>query len=290
MTKKYKGVVIPAVTPLTPDFTLDREAVERLMAFFRSHQVLPFILGTTGESASLPASVKLDYIQTAARVKQTGDVLYAGISSNNLQESVSMAHTCFDAGVDVVVATLPSYYTLTAYQMTKYFEQLAEQVHGPLMIYNIPATTHMSIPLEVIDQLSRHGNIVGVKDSERSDERLKASLELWSQRSDFSYFLGWAARSAEALLNGGDGIIPSTGNFEPKLYADLYSQPSEELQKRSDQLGAVYQQGRLLGESLWALKVIMKQKGLCDTHMMPPLLPLGEEEEQKIIKAYNEIV
>jgi dihydrodipicolinate synthase/N-acetylneuraminate lyase len=290
MTKKYKGVVIPAVTPLTSEHALDHEAVERLLAFFRSNHVLPFILGTTGESASLPASVKYEYIQTATRAKQAGDVLYAGISSNNLQESVGMARTCFDAGVDVVVATLPSYYALSPYQMTTYFEQLAEQVKGPLMIYNIPATTHMSIPLDVIDTLSHHENIVGVKDSERSDERLKASLELWAKRSDFSYFLGWAARSAEALLNGGDGIIPSTGNFEPKLYADLYQKPDQQLQQRSDVLGNVYQQGKLLGESLWALKVIMKQKGLCDTFMMPPLQQLSAEEEQKIIKAYKEVI
>jgi dihydrodipicolinate synthase/N-acetylneuraminate lyase len=295
--KKYQGVVIPAVTPVRADRTLDKEAVERLLTFFRCNDVLPFILGTTGESASLPASIKHEYIQTAARAKQSGDVLYAGISSNNPDESVAMAHTCFEAGLDVVVATLPSYYALSAYQMTKYFEQLAEQVPGPLMIYNIPATTHMSIPLDVIDTLSHHENIVGVKDSERSDERLKASLDLWAKRTDFSYFLGWAARSAEALLNGGDGIIPSTGNFAPKLYADLFQAAVKgdkttalKLQEESDSMGNIYQQGRLLGESLWALKVIMKQQGLCDPYMMPPLHELGFEEEQKVLNRIKETV
>jgi 4-hydroxy-tetrahydrodipicolinate synthase len=135
-----------------------------------------------------------------------------------------------------------------------------------------------------------------VKDSERSDDRLKASLALWAKRTDFSYFLGWAARSAEALLNGGDGIIPSTGNFEAALYRELYEAAvngdeakARALQEVSDKLGNLYQQGRLLGESLWALKVIMKQQGLCDTYMMPPLTQLSAEDETTLITAYKNI-
>lgn len=288
--KKYKGVVVPAVTPLTASLTIDEGAVERMMANFRRHHVTPFILGTTGESASLSQSVKQEYLHAASRLKNSGDILYAGISSNILEESIVFADRCFESGVDVVVATLPNFYTLTAGQMKTYFEQLAEKVPGPLMIYNIPATVHMSIPLDVIDALSHHPNIVGLKDSERNEERLQTALQLWGQRTDFSYFAGWAAQSAQSLLKGGDGIIPSTGNFAPDLYAALYNATREgnaeiahELQRQSDVLGNVYQGGRTLGESLWALKALMKKEGLCQTYMMPPLHQLGEEEEQKII-------
>lgn len=288
--KKYKGVVVPAVTPLTAGFTLDRGAVERMLAGFHQHHVMPFILGTTGEAASLPQSVKQDYLQTAAGCKKPGDVLYAGISSNVLEESVAFASRCFEAGVDVVVATLPNYYPLTPAQMKAWFEQLADKVPGPLMIYNIPATVHMSIPLEVVEALSHHPKIVGLKDSERNEERLQAALQLCANRTDFCYFAGWAAQSAQTLLKGGDGIIPSTGNFAPGLYNELYNaaiqgnaEKAYECQKRSDALGNVYQGGKTLGESLWALKVLMKKEGLCDTYMMPPLHRLSNEEEQKII-------
>jgi 4-hydroxy-tetrahydrodipicolinate synthase len=288
--KKYQGVVVPAVTPLRADHSLDEGAVERMLANFREHQVVPFILGTTGEAASLPHSVKQDYLVAAARFKKPGDILYAGISSNVLEESVAFARLCFEAGVNVLVATLPNYYALTPGQMKTYFEQLADKVPGPLMIYNIPATVHMSIPLDVIDALSHHPNIVGLKDSERNEERLQTALQLWGQRADFSYFAGWAAQSAQTLLNGGDGIIPSTGNFAPGLYAALYnaalqgdSEKAYEMQKQSDVLGNIYQSGKTLGESLWALKVLMKKEGLCDTYMMPPLHQLSKEEEQKLI-------
>jgi len=288
--KKYKGVVVPTVTPLTAGHTLDKGAVERMFDNFRRNNVTPFILGTTGEAASLSQSVKQDFLQTAAGLKRPGDVLYAGISSNVLEESVAFANRCFDAGVDVVVATLPNYYPLTPGQMKAYFEQLADNVAGPLMIYNIPPTVHMSIPLEVVEELSHHPKIVGLKDSERNEERLQAALKLRGQREDFCYFAGWAAQSAQTLLKGGDGIIPSTGNFAPGLYNDLYNAALQgnadkayELQKMSDALGNVYQGGKTLGESLWALKVLMKKEGLCDTYMMPPLHQLSKEEEQKVL-------
>jgi 4-hydroxy-tetrahydrodipicolinate synthase len=276
--KKYRGTIVPVITPLKEDYSLDVAAVERLFLLFRQHGVLPFILGTTGEAPSLPLSVKREYVRTAARLKKEGDTLYAGISSNCLQDAVESAHFAFGEGVDVVVATLPSYYALTEVQMANYFERLADAVGGPMMIYNIPATTHHSIPLSLIDKLSHHPNIVGTKDSERSEERLSASLLLWAGRADFSHFLGWAAKSGIALLNGGDGLVPSTANFAPALYSDMEAAAGRgdldkvgQLQTLSDQLGNSYQTGKTLGESLAALKLIMQNEGLCQSYMMPPL-------------------
>jgi len=294
--KKFSGVIIPAVTPLTAEYRLDVEAVERIFISFRKSNVSPFILGTTGEAPSIPASLKLQYLETAARLKQPGDVYYGGISSNCFDDSVEFAKACVDKGIDVLVATLPSYYQLTDAQMFKYFESMAHAVTVPLVIYNIPATTHMSIPLNIIETLSHHPNIVGVKDSERSDDRLSESLRLWSHRADFSHFIGWAARSAEAILNGSDGLVPSTGNFYPGLYDSLFKaamQGNREealmLQKLSDTLGDIYQKGRTLGESLWALKVVMHISGLCEPYVFPPLQPMQEDEMEKLIHQYNTI-
>ncbi|MBD0288261.1 MAG: dihydrodipicolinate synthase family protein, partial [Flavisolibacter sp.] len=282
--------------PLTGNYQLDREAVEKMFSYFHEHQVMPFILGTTGEAPSLPLALKQEYIQLAGKLKRKGDLLYAGISSNCLGESLALADYCLDAGVDVLVATLPTYYMLTEREMYHYFEQLAESVRGLLVIYNIPATTHMSIPLHVVDDLSHHENIVGVKDSERNEERLSKALQLWSERTDFSHFLGWAAQSAEALLKGCDGLIPSTGNFYPGLYRELYEAAKKgnrekalEWQQLSDELGDLYQKGRTLGESLWALKVLMQEAGLCQPYVMPPLLTQNEEEANKLRRQWQQI-
>jgi dihydrodipicolinate synthase/N-acetylneuraminate lyase len=276
--KKYTGVIVPAVTPLTEKLQIDEAAVSRLFNLFYQHNISPFILGTTGEAASLTLQLKKDYVQAAGKNKKMGSLLYAGIGSNVLAESIDFASYCSFHAVDVVVATLPSYYGLTEKQMLKYFTTLADNISLPLFIYNIPATTHMSIPLPVIDELSKHKNIVGLKDSERSEERMLQSLQLWKDRKDFHYILGWAAKSADSLLNGADGLVPSTGNLYPAIYADMIKafetgdkNKMYAMQKLSDDYGALYQSNRTLGESLHALKLLMKEKGLCEEYVMPPL-------------------
>jgi 4-hydroxy-tetrahydrodipicolinate synthase len=294
--KKFSGVIVPAVTPLTKSLQIDEAAVKRLFSSFYKHNISPFILGTTGESASLPAEVKEQYVKAAAKHKQAGTVLYAGISSNVVSESIAFAKFSADNAVDAVAVTLPSYYAMTEAQMKIYFETLADAVPLPLIIYNIPATTHMSIPLQLIDELSHHPNIIATKDSERSDERLQQSLQLWKDRSDFGHFLGWAAKSAEALIGGSDGLIPSTGNLMPEIYEEMEKAVDAdehakafEMQKLSDAYGNIYQGGKTLGESLWALKALMQHKGICEDVVMPPLQALGNEEKTKLINAFKEL-
>jgi len=295
--KKYQGVVVPLITPLTETYRLDIAAVEKISEHLRAHEAMPFVLGTTGEATSLPVSVKKAFVKEAARLKTTDTVLYAGISGNCLEESVSFARYCFDAGVDAVAATLPCYYTLSDDQIKWYFEQLADQINGPLIIYNILATTRMSIPIPVLEELSYHPTIVGVKDSERSVDRLAESVALWANRPDFSHFMGWAAKSAHALLAGSDGLVPSTGNLCPGIYREIVKaiQEGDEekafyFQNQSDVFGHIYQSGRTLGESLWALKVLMQEYDLCGTTMMPPLSGLGEQDEIQLKAALADVL
>jgi len=294
--KKYGGVVVPAVTPLTENFSLDKEAVSLMFDNFYKHNCQPFIMGTTGEATSLSGELKTDYLKQAGACKKQGTTLYAGISSNCLADSIEFAKEAHDFGVDVVAATLPSYYALTDSQVQRYFEQLADAIPLPLIIYNIPATTHHSIELSSIDELSYHENIVGLKDSERNIERLHESVALWKNRPDFSHFMGWAGKGAEALLLGSDGLVPSTGNYMPSIYQEMQyavwngdAEAANRMQELSDVYGNLYQANRTLGESLWALKVLMSQTGLCQAKVMPPLQAQSAEKEQALIDAFKEI-
>ncbi|MDB5149079.1 MAG: 4-hydroxy-tetrahydrodipicolinate synthase [Mucilaginibacter sp.] len=291
LKKKYNGLVVPSITPLTDSYKLDHEAVEKIFDNIFNYGGVPFILGTTGESASLPNDLKLDFIKLAVSVRQPGRLLYAGISSNCLSDSIELAKRCAGEGIDVAVAHLPAYFTLTEYEIKTYFETLANEVPIPLIVYNIPATTNVSINLNLLDELSHHDNIVGTKDSERNHDRLKDSLKLWAGRADFSHFLGWGAQSAHALFTGSDGLVPSTGNLFPDIYykmivaADNNDEPAALLlQRHSNLVGDIYQGKRLLGESLAALKSLMQSAGLCRAYMMPPLLKVTDTEAADLQK------
>ncbi|WDF81357.1 dihydrodipicolinate synthase family protein [Mucilaginibacter sp. KACC 22773] len=294
--KKYNGLVVPTITPLTENYKLDHEAVEKIFDNIFNYGGVPFILGTTGEAPSLPDDVKIDFIKLAARLKQPNKLIYAGISSNCLAESIEMAKKCADEGIDVAVAHVPAYFTLTEYEIKKYFETLANSIPLPLIIYNIPATTDVSIQLNLLNDLSYHENIVGTKDSERNYDRLQQSIKLWANRADFSHFLGWGAQSAHALFTGGDGLVPSTGNLFPDIYykmivaADNNDEPSAlRLQKHSNLVGDLYQGKRLLGESLAALKSLMESAGLCRSVLMPPLQKVSAENAAQLREGLQKI-
>ena len=294
--KKFSGVIAPTVTPLTPSFELDEAGVERIFALLYEHAVSPFILGTTGEAASLPFSVKEQYVKVAGKNKKTGTVLYAGISSTVVNETIKFAGFCGEHGVDAVAVTVHDYYALNETEMRKYFELLANTISIPLIIYNIPSTTHMSIPLHLVDELSFHPNIVAIKDSERSEERLRQSLALCRGREEFGYLQGWAAKSVYALTGGADGLIPSTANFAPGIYQQMLAavnggdqHKAQEMQAVSDAYGNIYQNGKSLGQSLWALKVLMQRQGLCEDVMMPPLQPMHAAEKKNLVDSFEKI-
>lgn len=291
-TKKYNGVVVPMVTPVTPSGMLDKPAVERIIKSFVEAGVSPLLMGTTGEGNSVSTIDGQELIATAVKAAEGKITIYAGLTGNSFIEQLKQAGYYSASGADVIVATLPSYYSLTPEQMENYYKTLADSIKGPLMLYNIAATTHMSIPVDVVERLSKHPNIVGLKDSERDLERMEKCIEIARNNDDFTYFCGWAAQSAHSLELGGDGIVPSTGNFVPGMFRKLYDaaeagdmEIANRLQDETNEIAKLYQAGRTLGQSLTALKVMMQTRGLCTPDMLMPLTRLSEQEEAEIAAA-----
>jgi 4-hydroxy-tetrahydrodipicolinate synthase len=297
MKSEPKGVVVPLVSPFTAEGKIDENAAVNLVDHVVSNGCHPFVLGTTGEALSIPAGEKLNYLKTAVKANGGRAVVYAGIASMCLEDSILAGKHYADEGAEILVANLPSYYPLPASSMLRYFSELADAVPVPLMIYNITATTHMSIPVETVKSLSGHGNIIGLKDSERDVERLDTLAAFARRTEGFYYQLGWAARSVYALKAGADGIVPSTANAFPELYHELYEavlQGNDKragyLQELTDELSAVYQKDRLLSQALPGLKVMLAEMGICSAFGMAPCYSLDREEEGRIVRNMKEIM
>ncbi len=286
--RKYAGVVVPMATPVKAG-SVDMEAVKKIIRSFAEAGVDVLVMGTTGEGNLVPQAEGIEMVATAVRAAEGKITIYAGVTGLCLKEQVAQIQGFKEAGADVAVAILPSYYALTEEQMVAYYTALAEESVLPVMLYNILATTHLSIPVEAVRKLAAHPNIVGLKDSERDLERMAQCIAIKNEAEDFAYFCGWAAQSAHSLELGADGIVPSTGNFVPKHFQKLYEaavagnmEEANRLQQLTDEMAKVYQQGRPLGKQLAALKCIMQGIGLCGTEMFAPLTELSEEEYQTI--------
>jgi 2-dehydro-3-deoxy-D-pentonate aldolase len=288
--KKFRGVVPPVITPVTPDGALDEPAVRRIVDHIVGGGVEGvFILGTTGESASVPMDMRRRFIQVAAEHLRGRALLYVGIGDNCFANSVAAAAEAFRCGADAVVGQLPSYYPLTAEEIFAYYSALADQVAGPLLMYNIPSTTHMSIPVDVVERLAEHPRIVGFKDSENDAKRMDEVAARLLGRDGFSLFVGVGVLSAKGLLLGLDGLVPSAANLEPRGWVAMCEAArrgdraeTERLQVEVNRLAPVLQHGRTLGQSLASLKAAMSLFGLCGTAMLPPLHAASSESVEKI--------
>jgi len=293
---RCEGVVVPMITPFDKDGQIDSIAAKKITSYLIDHGAIPFILGTTGEASSVSISQRGSFIQAVAG-EANGEVpVYVGIASNCFADSVQMANESKLCGATFVVAHLPSYYPVRDHHIEEYFLKLADAVPLPLLLYNILATTHISIPFDVVCRLSEHPNIVGIKDSEQDYDRQLKIIEFCKTRESFDHLIGWGAKCSDALLNGSDGIVPSTGNFAPGVYSALFlaAKSGDETlagyyQKIAGDLSTIYQKGRILSEALAALKVIMHRLDLCEPHVLPPLKNVTEQERQVILNQLSEM-
>jgi 4-hydroxy-tetrahydrodipicolinate synthase len=280
---KHSGVVVPMITPVTADGRLDAPAVDRLVDFLVAGGINGiFVMGTTGEGVAIPRIHRRELVdRTVARVNGRVKV-YAGIGDAHPEEIVA-GNDYLRAGVDAVVSRPPV--AIAADAILPWYQSLVDGLAGPLIIYNMPMTTKVSIPLDALEKLAGHPRLAGIKDSENNPKRLEELLRRFGGRRDFSIFVGVGALMASGLRLGADGIVPSVGNLIPDVCRNLCTAAHNgdwagagNFHARMSAVAALYQNGRTLNESLSVLKGALHLRGLCAPHVLPPLKQLTEAQ------------
>jgi 4-hydroxy-tetrahydrodipicolinate synthase len=284
---KYQGTVVPMVTPFTSDGRLDEPSLDRLVDSLLAGGVDGiFVMGTTGEGIAIPNGDRQRIVErTIARAKKAAKI-FAGIS-NAYPGEAEAGNRYLDAGADAVVVHPPV--GMAQNEMLPWFQKLLDNLKGPLLLYNMPMTTKVSIPLETVEKLLGHPRLAGIKDSENDPQRLDELLKKFGGKNDFSIFIGVGALMGKGLKLGADGIVPSVGNLIPHICHQLCvaakSQNWIEVDNhysRMNTVAALYQKGRTLNESLAALKAAMHCRGLCAPYVLPPLRPLSPAQFEKL--------
>ena len=273
----YRGVVVPMVSPFTPDGRIDTAAAARIVDHLVGGGAAGvFPLGTTGEAASIPIPERRRLVAAVVQATAKRAMVYAGIPSNCFQESTEAALAYRDAGVDALVAHLPSYYPISDAEIEAYFVKLADRVPLPLVLYNIPVTTHHNMPPDLVDRLRHHPNVVAIKDSSGDAAHVTAVLDRVA--AEFPVLLGNSTLYSVGLRRGAVGIVPSGAHLVPAEYRAMIDAADRKDWDRVDQLQAetnaacaAYLKGRSLGQSLAALKALLQANGLCGRTMLPPL-------------------
>ena len=174
-------------------------------------------------------------------------------------------------------------------EVFSWYQALLAGLEGPLLLYNMPMTANVSIPLDLIEKLIGHPKLAGIKDSENDPTRHEELLKRFGGRKDFSVFIGVGALMEQGLRLGADGIVPSAGNLIPgicKKFCDAARKnnwgATGDYFSQMNAAAALYQKGRTLNESLAALKGAAHWLGLCSPAVLPPLKSLSETELKNI--------
>ncbi len=177
-------------------------------------------VGTTGESATLSHSEHMQCIEIAVSVcKSTHTKVLAGAGSNATAEAIELARFAQKCGADAILCVSPYYNKPSQQGLYEHYKAVAESVEIPLILYDVPGRTGVSIAIQTALRLFRDvKNIIAIKEASGSMERV---IELNANAKDFKIFSGEDAINFPLLANGGSGVISVTGNLLPDKIAAL---------------------------------------------------------------------
>jgi dihydrodipicolinate synthase/N-acetylneuraminate lyase len=170
-----EGIFTAATTPFYPDGRLYLKKLEHNIERYSRTPVSGItILGSTGEAVMLSDDETHHVLRHAREAAAADKVLLAGVARESVSETLRLAEYAAEQQYDVVLARTPGYYPYSAAGMLTYYRTLADRSPLPVLIYSIPKFTHYEIPVEIVAELAQHPNIIGIKDSSGSVERIAA--------------------------------------------------------------------------------------------------------------------
>lgn len=293
------GIFPPLVTPLTADLELDREAMARLVGHVVAGGVHGlFVLGSTGETASLTRELRHETIRTAIRAADGRVPVLVNVTTASYLETLRLADFAAGEGARALVAAPPFYYDMTQAELAAYFEQLADHISLPLVLYNVPQYTGTAIKAATVARLSGHENIMGIKDSSGDMIHMHRLLR---ERGDghFVLLVGDETLLGECLKLGCNGGISGGANMFPALYVRLYEAATRKEPDQVEKWQAwinrvqkeVYRAVSSPVQFIIGIKYVLSVKGICSTRMAMPIYHslTGEQKKtmEELVSSFN---
>ncbi|HUY82692.1 MAG TPA: dihydrodipicolinate synthase family protein [Acidobacteriaceae bacterium] len=173
-----EGIFPPITTPFYPDARLYLKKLEHNVDRYSRTPIAGLtILGSTGEAVMLNDEESRQVLHHARETAAPEKVLIAGVARESLSATLELAEYAADLHYDAVLVRTPSYFAYSSPDMLNYYRALADRSPLPIILYSIPKYTHYEMPVEVVAELAQHTNIIGIKDSSGSVERIAALVE-----------------------------------------------------------------------------------------------------------------
>ncbi|MGB8492203.1 MAG: dihydrodipicolinate synthase family protein [Bacteroidales bacterium] len=285
MEKKLMGVFAPITTPFDGKGEVAYDKLKENMKFYAKSRLKGYLaLGSNGENKSLDNNEKEKVLEIIIKNKGSDQVVMTGCIFESTKETIEFAKIAQGLGTDFITLLPPSYFKkeMTDPVLLKYFTDVAGSLSTPCLVYNAPQFTGgTTLSVNLIKDLAKHPNIVGMKDSSTGN----IESFLFAVRDRFNVMPGSANFFVNGLIMGAPGGVISLANVFPEITCKLYDltvgkkyEEAFKLNERVIQLNkAVSGTGGVA-----AVKYAMDLAGLYGGNPRLPLLPLGDEVKKKI--------
>ena len=220
MTPLFIGSGVALVTPFDKDGKINTDLFEKLIEFQIANETDAVVVcGTTGEGSTLSVDERLDLFERSARVINKRVPLICGTGSNSTSFTLELAEKAEECGADAHLMVTPYYNKTSQRGLVEHYFTLADKLSKPIIVYNVPTRTGMNIKPETYLELSKHPNIVGVKEADSNISKLIKSIVLCGDNLDF--YSGNDDLSSVACSLGCKGTISVLANLMPKFNHDM---------------------------------------------------------------------
>ena len=288
---RLEGIVPPMVTPLMAWDQLDCEGLEKVIEHVLKGGVHGlFILGTTGEAASLGYGLRKQVVERVCRQAASRVPVLVGITDTVFEESVKMAKAAADQGATAVVVAAPFLMSTVQNDLQAYLKHLVSQSPLPVYLYHVPPLTKTRFELETVRWAMDQDRIIGLKDSAGDLNWCEQVCGLLPRRPDWSVLAGPEELLADYVARGAHGGVCGGANLFPGLYVRFYEAART---KDAGQIEPLRLLVKAVGENLYrledhptailkVLKCALSQKGLCRNVIAEPFQPLGTEKQRLV--------
>jgi len=220
---KPKGIIPAVVTPITKDGKFNEKVMRKLLNYLIDGGVHGlFVVGTTGEFYGLTPEEKRNIFSITMDETKGRVPVYAGTNGITTHETVMLTQIAEECRVDAVSVLTPMFITPTQDQLIKHYKIIAGNTNLPVVLYNNPPKTSVSLAPVTVAKLAEIPNIVGIKDSSGDMTVTAEYIRLTQHIDNFSVLMGRDTLIYGALCYGAAGSIASCANVAPGLCVDIY--------------------------------------------------------------------
>ena len=291
MNNKLKGVFIPITTPFEQNGEVAYEALKANMKKYAASGINGYlVMGSNGENKSLTLSEKEAIVKIIIDNKGPEQVVMVGCIFESTMESIEFAKKSEELGADFITILPPSYFKsqMTDEVLIKFFTDIASSVSIPCLIYNAPQYAGgVSVSVNVIKEVSKHPNIVGMKDSSTGN------IEKYLMAVDDSFIVmaGSINFFFNSLMMGAIGGVLSLADSFPDLAIELYNcEVNLDMEKGIELNKKVLRLNKAISgkNGVAGVKAAMDLAGYYGGNPRLPLLPIKEEDLETLKKVLIE--